>query len=302
MSEPRTSDRNVDRVIQSWLHEDRHEDISRVAGAVLDLLDTTPQRRSPWRPARRIPFMNNFAKVLVATAAVVAVAAVAINVLPGTGGGTGSVPTTPSMSPTPEPSMSPTPEPTASLVTHALTPFGPRGFDDENPRAASITFTFDAPASWGPFEELGVGIGGNDPPDGAYLGFYRGGGLFSDPCLTEKEREAEADIPVGPTVDDLVSALVDHPSLDVTSPVDVTLAGYSGKYLDLQVPDDISACAIYKPFDGHIYAQGPGQRWHMWVLDVGGVRVLVETNDFAGTSAQWLAEEQAIIDSLEINP
>ena len=68
------------------------------------------------------------------------------------------------------------------------------------------------------------------------------------------------------------------------------------------VPDDISACAYYKPMDGHHYAQGPGQRWHMWVLDVGGVRVLVETNDFAGTSAQRLAEEQAMIDSLEINP
>jgi len=304
MSEPRTSDRNVDRVIRSWLHEDRHEDISRVAGAVLDLLDTTPQRRSPWWPARRIPFMNNFAKVLFATAAVVAVAVVAINLLPGGGSGTGGVPPSPSTSPTvpPSPSMSPTPEPSASLVTHALTPFGPGGFDDKNPRAASITFTFDAPASWGKFEEVGVWIDSNAPPDGADLMFLPAGGLFSDPCLTEEEAEAAADIPVGPTVDDLVTALVDHPSLDVTSPVDVTLAGYSGKYLDLQVPDDISACAYYKPMDGHHYAQGPGQRWHMWVLDVGGVRVLVETNDFAGTSAQRLAEEQAMIDSLEINP
>ena len=145
-------------------------------------------------------------------------------------------------------------------------------------------------------------IDGNGPPDGADLMFYRGSGLFSDPCLTEEEAEAAADIPVGPTVDDLVTALVDHPSLDVTSPVDVTLAGFSGKYLDLLIPDDISACAYYKPMDGHHYAQGPGQRWHMWVLDVGGVRVLVETNDFAGTSAQRLAEEQAMIDSLEINP
>ena len=198
--------------------------------------------------------------------------------------------------------MSPTPEPSASLVTYAQTPFGPGGFDDQDPRVASIKFTFDAPASWEPFLENGVGIGGNDAPDGAYFGFYRGGRLFSDPCLTKAEAEAEADIPVGPTVNDFVTALVDHPSLDVTSPVDVTLAGYSAKYLDLKVPDDLSACATYKPFDGHIYAQGPGQRWHMWVLDVGGVRVLVETNDFAGTSAQWLAEEQAMIDSLQITP
>ena len=46
MTDPNTSDRDVDRAIRSWLHEDRHEDVSRVAGAVLDQLDTTPQRRA----------------------------------------------------------------------------------------------------------------------------------------------------------------------------------------------------------------------------------------------------------------
>jgi hypothetical protein len=182
-------------------------------------------------------------------------------------------------------------------VTHALTPFGP---DDKDPRAASITFTFDAPASWERFEGLGVWVDSNGPPAGAALMIYRGGSLFSAPCLTDEE--ADADVTVGPTVDDLVTALVDHPSLDVTSPVDVTLAGYPGKYLDLQVPGDISTCSTYRPLDGHHYAQGPGQRWHMWVLDVDGVRVLVETNDFARTSAARLAEEQAIIQSLKIAP
>jgi hypothetical protein len=130
--------------------------------------------------------------------------------------------------------------------------------------------------------------------------FYRGNWLFSDPCRPNDEENP--DLPVGPTVDDLVTALVDHPSLDVTAPVDVTLAGYSGTYLDLLVPDDISACVTYQPIAGHIYAQGPGQRWHMWILDVNGVRVVVETNDYAGTPAERLAEERAIIDSLVITP
>jgi len=205
----------------------------------------------------------------------------------------------PSTQPT-TPSSSPTSEPSAGLVTHALAPFGPDGFDDQDPRAASITFTFDAPASWERFEEIGVWIDGNGPPEGADLMFFRGMGLYGEPCLTDEA--ASPDIAVGPTVDDFVTALVDHPSIDVTAPVDVTLAGYPGQYLDLQVPDDIGACATYKPLDGHHYAQGPGQRWHMWVLDVGGVRVLVETNDFAGTSAQRLGEVQAMIDSLQIEP
>jgi hypothetical protein len=99
-----------------------------------------------------------------------------------------------------------------------------------------------------------------------------------------------------------VTALVVHPSLDVTDPVDVTLAGYSGTYLDLTIPDDISECVRYMPTDRHIYAQGPGQRWHMWILDVDGVRVQVETNDYPGTAPEQLAEEQAIIESLVITP
>lgn len=257
--------------------------------------------------------MNNFAKVLFATAAVVAVAVVAINLLPGGGNGTGGVPPSPSISPTvpPSPSMNPTQEPSVSPETHVVTPFaGPDGFGIcgptavdptcvEDPRDDSITFTFDAPASWEPYESLGVWIDDNAPPDGAALFIYRGNWLYTDPCRPE---DGDPDIAVGPTVDDLVTALVDHPSLEVTSPVDVTLAGYSGTYLDLLVPDDISPCATYQPIEQHIYAQGPGHRWHMWVLDVGGVRVLVETNDYAGTSAQRLAEEQAMIDSLEINP
>ena len=294
------------RIVLSWLREGTNENAERVLLRALDEVDTTPQRRS-WWPARRTNHMNKLATYGLGAAAVVVALVIGTQMLgptPSAPGDVGGAPSaSPSASPSPSPVMSPTPVATALTVTHALRPFGPGGFDDENPRAASITFTFDAPASWETFEELGVSIGGNDWPDGAYVGFYPPEvALFSEPCQTEEVAEADADVPVGPTVDDLVTALVDHPSLDVTDPVDVTLAGYAGKYLDLQVPGDISECFRYRPMDAHIYAQGAGQRWHMWVLDVGGVRVLVETNDFAGTSAQWLAEEQAIIESLEIHP
>ena len=95
--------------------------------------------------------MNNFAKVLFATA-VVAVGVVAINLLPGGGSGTGGLPPSPSMSPTREPSIEAHPETRSLAVTRVLTPFGPSGFDDKDPRAASITVTFDAPASWAKFE------------------------------------------------------------------------------------------------------------------------------------------------------
>ena len=46
MSNQKASDRDVSRAIRSWLHEDRHEDVSRIAGAVLDQVDAVPQRRA----------------------------------------------------------------------------------------------------------------------------------------------------------------------------------------------------------------------------------------------------------------
>jgi len=121
--------------------------------------------------------------------------------------------------------------------------------------------------------------------------------VHSEPCRTEA---ATPDIPVGPSVDDIAGALADHPALDVTTPVDVSLGGYSGKYVDLQVPPDISACNEYRPWEPAIYAQGPANRWHLWILDVEGVRVIVQTQDFPGTSAQDRAELQSIADSIQI--
>ena len=40
-------------------------------------------------------------------------------------------------------------------MTRVLTPFGPSGFDDKDPRAASITVTFDAPGVVGEIVQRG---------------------------------------------------------------------------------------------------------------------------------------------------
>ena len=112
MSEPRTSDPNVDRVLWSWLHEDRHEDVSRVAGAVLDLLDTTPQRCSQWLPARRFLLMNKIVPLGLGAAAVVVALVIGYQFLgPAAPGGVGSAA---SASPSPTPAPTATTEPSPS--------------------------------------------------------------------------------------------------------------------------------------------------------------------------------------------
>jgi hypothetical protein len=297
------------RTVLSWLREDAYENAERVLLRALDEVDATPQRRS-WWPARRSQTMNAYKKLAIAAATVLVVGVVGYSLLRSPGPGGQPTPAT-SVAPSPTPTSNPTTEPTRSAGPRTVTPFGPGSptvycpaptVDPdcvEDPRDDSITVTYTVPEGW---DELGtmVWIDENAPPDGAAVGFARGSWLWSQPC-TPTDTDAP-DIRVGPTVDDFATALVDHPLLDVTTPVDVTLSGFSGKYLDLQVPADISDCAVYRPLEAHIYAQGPGQRWHMWILDVGGVRVIVESSDYAATSPIRLAEEQAIIDSMVITP
>jgi hypothetical protein len=173
-----------------------------------------------------------------------------------------------------------------------------------SPAHDAVHMTLTVPDGW-----AGVGNGASiwlsdkemEAPDGAGLTVGRGAWLLRDPCAKDAHA-VPPDIAVGPSVEDFANALADHPLLEVTDPVDVTLAGYSGKYLDLQVPADISMCEVYRPFDPGIYAQGPGHQWHLWILDVDGLRFVVQATDYAGTSKEHRSELQAIVDSIRIEP
>lgn len=165
----------------------------------------------------------------------------------------------------------------------------------------AISFTFAVPEGWAgaPLGTIWLAAEHNSAPAGAGLGFGQGGGLYSDPCAAPPP----PDIVVGPSVDDFATALADHPLLDVTAPIEVTLGGYSGKYLELRVPSDISACPQgYYAWEPGLYAQGPDQRSHLWVLDVDGVRVVVQAMDYPGTSPEHQAQLAAIVDSIHIEP
>lgn len=323
-----STDRDVTRTVRSWLEEGVTALPDRVLDAVLDQIPATSQRRA-WWPARRFREMNNAWKLAIAAAAVVVVALVGINLLPHSGGVGGPGPS-PTSNPTQTPLRSPIASPSASNVpadfpdsplpagSYTVAPFAagtdrlchapPQAGCSETADDDAMRVTITVPDGWS-----GVGNGiwltgpGNGLPDGAGLLFARGSWLLSDPC-----KYIAADIPVGPTVANFVDAVTNHPLLDTTTPVDVTLAGYSGKYFDLQIPADISKCEtetgnpssgpIYRPWEPGIYAQGPGQRWHLWVVDVDGIRVVVQSSDYSGTSAAHRAELQAIVDSIQIEP
>ncbi len=139
---------------------------------------------------------------------------------------------------------------------------------------------------------------GKDGDTGIAIG--RGGGLYTDPCHASQVPE----IPVGPTVEDFANALAAHPMLDATTPTDITFAGYMGKYLDLRLPADVTTCTReeFRPWEPGMYAQGSSHRWHLYILDVAGTRVVIQVMDYAKTSAEDLAKLQSIVDSIKIEP
>ena len=309
-----SAERDVNRIVRSWIRAEEYESADRVLQTVLSRLDATPQRRS-WWPSRRVSQVNKYAQAAIAAAAVLVVAVVGYNLLPRTGGPGG--PQSPAATAQQTTSPSPSPVATSGFETVTITPFAsPEEFGmcpdaissdcTEDPRDDSMAFTVEFPEGWVYLDEVAhlitlVGQG-NDPPGGAGFLITRGNWIYSDPCRPGEDISTAPEIAVGPTVADFVTALDTHPLLDVTTPVDATLAGYSGKYLEIQVPADISECVRYRPILGTIYAQGPSHRWRYWVLDVEGIRVVIQAYDYPATSTQHRSELQSIVDSIQITP
>ncbi|HEX7347809.1 MAG TPA: hypothetical protein VF253_13550 [Candidatus Limnocylindrales bacterium] len=134
-----------------------------------------------------------------------------------------------------------------------------------------------------------------------------------------------ADPPVGPTVDDLAAALANLTPFDVTSPpTDVTRFGYGGKHLEWTVPDlpvvkvgdDAQFTDCYRaklkswvafvdtaePGDAFYGYTGPGYREEFWILDVEGTRLMIAAQTSAGSPSQDVAERDAILESIRIEP
>jgi hypothetical protein len=132
---------------------------------------------------------------------------------------------------------------------------------------------------------------------------------------------AAADPPVGPTVDDMAAALVAlSPFILTKPPSDVTVDGFSGKHLELTVPDlavqvsgDDTAftdCTngelkswIGEPlsYAFHGYSH-PGQVEEIWLLDVDGTRLMIEALSSPSSPESDITELRSILDSIDIVP
>jgi len=126
-------------------------------------------------------------------------------------------------------------------------------------------------------------------------------GINSNPCTPiGTDGHQVTDTPVGPTVNDFVDAVVAHPGLDVTEPVDVVLGDHHGRFFTLTTPTDISGCDDWRPWDPGFYAQGPDNVWDVWAMDVNGFRVVIVAQHFADTPAEVQAQLREMVESIEL--
>lgn len=319
MTDFRASDRDVSRAIRSWLHEDRHEDASRLAGAVLDQVDAAPRRRATRWPARRIELMNKFVGFGLAAAAVVVAVFIGAQLFGSPSGGTGGPGDKPTVTPAPTatigqgPSQSPSPSVAQTAVAHfPVFPGPPRpvdagiydlGSDFLGPNFP-VSISFVVPAGW---LSCANNAGLLCPADGVGgVNIFNVTNVVADPCDETTLRDPS----VGPTVHDLVTAISRLPWSAVTPPTDVTVDGFRGTELEVTAPTR-SPCVGTDDFATwtHVLTPeraagvSPGERNRLRILDVQGARVVIAGSYLPGTtSSQDLAEINAIIDSVRIEP
>ena len=305
-----STDRDTTRVVRSWLMTDEHESADRVLGAVLDRLDTTPQRRATWWPVRRIPTMNRFLSIGLGAAAVVVLLFLGSQLLASPSNvGSGGEPT-----PTPEASIAePTTEPTPSSSAWTGIPEGPAVVTDAD-QPVQVTVTI-ASSGWSPLAGLSAVSKDDDSLDapetvgGALLAWSwpagTGFNVYGDPChWTTTFPETPATTP-----DEIAAAFAAQASTDATAPVEVTVGGYAGQAITLHVPMsfdmpdatreekfadcDESAFAFYG-VEGETEnvrnAQGAGQIDELWILDVDGSIVILDAALSPATPADLVEE------------
>jgi hypothetical protein len=297
-----TADRDTARVVRSWLRTDEHESADRILESVLSRLDSTPQRRH-W-PAWRSTNMSRSLSIAAAAAAVLIVAVAGYTLLPSLGGfgGPGGTPTATS---TPAPTTTPVPSGGPLALPQGSSPGALAAGTYRAGPPFSVDVGFTVPAGWqgnvgGPYfaavERAQRGTGG------IYLSVL--GNVYADACRTERGLASPS---VGPSVDDLVTALTSLNGVTATTPVETTFAGHPATSFTLTPSGSPGTCTggvlgLWQLPLGGVVSLSPGQQDRLWVLTVGATRLVVEVDGYTTQTPAMTAEVKAVLDSMTIAP
>jgi hypothetical protein len=110
------------------------------------------------------------------------------------------------------------------------------------------------------------------------------------------------------TVDEFVAAVQARDDWTVSAPVDVTIGGYSGQQIDVELPADVTCenngyYAILAAPNGEGWVRvSPSSTYRLWILDVEGVPMVLFRGHSAVTDAELVQEADDIVDSIVLTP
>ncbi len=210
----------------------------------------------------------------------------------------------------PSGSPAPVPLPTGSVVP------GTTYYMDDRCCVGPARIFLTAPAGWWTFDPIFLGKNVLGDPDlyDILLGAHLVGNVYTGGC---QWRGTALDPAVGPTVDDLATALAAQEGPDASPPIDVMLGGYPGKKVELSIPEavDVETCDAQdgspvfgrwsgpnSPSFAGPWTYGDGQRNTVYIIDVDGTRQVIDTMYLPGTSEANLAELDQILASIRFEP
>lgn len=122
--------------------------------------------------------------------------------------------------------------------------------------------------------------------------------VSADPCTGEL-----LDPPVGPSVDDLVTALSDLDEFEVSPAEDVTVDGFSGRQLIIKAPAD-AACESLSTWRTTTRQNGvgAGEVNEVRILDVDGVRLVISVAHGPSLTDDAQADIDSVLGSIQLGP
>jgi len=293
-----TDDRSLERSARSWIEAGPVRAPDHVVDAALLRIQTTAQERSlrvPWR----LDTMPTIARVAAAAAIGVLLVGGALFMFGRPNDSVGVSPPTPSALPSPAPTVQPSPTATAA-------PVEPLPTDGRLNAGRYAMGMADAPI------DVQFTVGDGWTSGGWYINTNRSSiswwtvpNVYTDACVAELPDSA-----VGPTVEDLVTALDQQAHTDMSTPIDVVVDGHPGVRVELSPSDNLPESCAYLTFwirpDGtpgrgiDMQADGYGAATEpVWVLDVDGERVVIVAASATGDEAAALTMAD-VMDSMTL--
>jgi hypothetical protein len=163
-------------------------------------------------------------------------------------------------------------------------------------------FTIMVPDGWRSLGGFAIHKGELDGSDHVGVAFWTVNNLYADPCT-----RTLMDPPIGPTVSDLADAMSNASWAQDVRSTSVRLGGREARHIEFTLPRALGcpggSYVLWLHDSGAVrYAQGGGQHFMVWLLDVDGRRVLIEADSMPGAIEADVAALQEMVRSIRFEP